>query len=243
MHNSVKKLVAAAYFATPPSIRATVRKSKHFVNGLSAKKPAFIIIGTGRSGTKYVADYLTAAGHKCHHESFFTVDGPAYRSGQDEHSEEGDASWLAVPYLPIDGIRVAHQTRNPLDVIKSLLKIGFFHPEHYERHRRFIDFAIKYFETSDTPLQSATRWYIEWNKKCMAITSNHYRVEDFHDRTDDISRWLGFETPLPHLKISQKTNTKRVVVKPEEIDLLNEIKKLPEYAELVEVSKKLGYDI
>lgn len=243
MSDSVKKLITAGYFATPPWVRASVRKSGHFMRGLSAKKPSFVIIGTGRSGTNYVADYLTAAGHSCTHERYFTMDGPVFRDKQQAFTPEGDASWLAVPFLPLEGVRVVHQTRHPLSVIKSLLKIGFFHPEHYERHRRFIDFATKHFTLSDTPLQSAVRWYIEWNAKCMEITSNQYRVEDFHDRTDEISRWLGFEERLPKLDISTKTNAKRVVVKPEENDILEEIKKLPEYPQLVEISQKLGYDV
>jgi len=134
-----------------------------------AKKPAFVIIGTGRCGTNFVADYLTAAGHPCSHERFYRPTGPLYGATATRVTSEGDSSWLAVPYLPASGIIAIHQTRAPLPVIKSFLKLGFFHPEHYARHKRFVDFAQAHFEFSDDPLRSAMRWWLDWNKKCTQI--------------------------------------------------------------------------
>lgn len=88
--------------------------------------PAFVVTGCGRSGTGYLAALLTAAGRPCGHEAFFQPDTlvvpPAFRAPR------GDASWLAAPFvsrLP-RGTVVVHLVRDPLEVVRSHLGIGFF---------------------------------------------------------------------------------------------------------------------
>jgi hypothetical protein len=84
-----------------------------------------VIVGTGRCGTNYTANYLTAAGVRCCYERYFSPWGTLFDTGRVSTSGEGDASWLAVPFLPMDGVRVIHQTRDPLKVIESFYRIGF----------------------------------------------------------------------------------------------------------------------
>lgn len=210
---------------------------------IGAKKPAFVIIGTGRCGTNYVADYLTAAGYPCGHERFYRPSGPIYGAEETRVTPEGDSSWLAVPYLPDSSITVVHQTRAPLPVIKSFLKIGFFHPEHYARHKRFLDFANPHFKLSDDPLRSSMRWWLEWNEKCAAVTDKHLRLEDFHARTQQLSDWLGFDTPLPKLDLPADTNSKRNVVGALTDDIESRIRSFPEYSRLSDLAAGLGYEI
>lgn len=227
----------------PLNMRYAMQNFSDRLSGIGAKKPAFVIIGTGRCGTNFVADYLSAAGHPCGHERFYRPSGPLYASSATKVSLEGDSSWLAVPFLPDLDIRVVHQTRAPLLVIQSFLKLGFFHPEHYARHRRYVDFAKNYFEFSDDPIRSAARWWIEWNQKCIEITDKQFRLEDFYDCTEQLSDWLGFETNLPILDVSDQTNTKRAIVATSN-DLLHEsLSNLPEFAELVDLAHRLGYDL
>lgn len=210
---------------------------------VNAKKPAFVIIGTGRCGTNYVADYLTAAGHPCGHEQFYRPTGPLYRKSEVTIATEGDSSWLAVPYLPETGIRVVHQTRAPLLVIRSFLKLGFFHDEHYSRHKRFVDFAKVHFDFSNDPLQSAMRWWIEWNEKCQKITDQHFRLEDFHDTTEQLSEWLGFDKPLPSLSLPTDTNTKQSLIEISIDEISVKIQEYPEYPRLVSLAARLGYEL
>lgn len=210
---------------------------------IGAKKPAFVIIGTGRCGTNFVADYLTAAGHSCGHERFYRPTGPLYRAGETRLTSAGDSSWLAVPYLPDSGITAVHQTRAPLPVIKSFLKIGFFHPEHYAQHKRFIDFTRPHFTPSDDPLRSSMRWWLEWNEKCTAITDKHFRLEDFHARTGQLAEWLGFDEALPDLDVPADTNTKRQVVATSADEIETRIRSFPEYPRLVDLAARLGYEI
>lgn len=86
----------------------------------------FIVTGCGRSGTKWAAQALTAAGLPCGHEIVFH---PRVRRPMWSRWVPGEASWLAVPYLGrLGGVTVVHQVRHPLDVIRSLCDIKLFDP-------------------------------------------------------------------------------------------------------------------
>lgn len=227
----------------PLNLRYAIQNLGDRLAHIGAKKPAFVIIGTGRSGTNFVADYLTAAGHPCGHERFYRPTGPLYRAGETRLTPEGDASWLAVPYLPDSGINAVHQTRAPLPVIKSFLKIGFFNAEYYAQHKRFIDFARSHFELSDDPLRSSMRWWLEWNEKCLAITDRHFRLEDFDASTEQLSDWLGFDKALPKLGVPADTNTKRQMMDISVDEIESRIRSFPEYPRLVDLAARLGYEI
>jgi hypothetical protein len=93
--------------------------------GTGAARPNFVVTGTGRSGTAYMARLLSAAGHSCGHEELFTP----HTSGPPAFGErQGDSSWLAAPFLPglPEGCVVLHQVRNPLEVLRSFLGIQMF---------------------------------------------------------------------------------------------------------------------
>jgi DNA-binding transcriptional MerR regulator len=84
----------------------------------------FVVTGCPRSGTHYLSEVLTRVGLVCRHEAVF---GPHERAFTGLGRAHGDSSWLAVPFLaqlPPDAV-VLHQTRHPLEVVRSLLGIGF----------------------------------------------------------------------------------------------------------------------
>lgn len=81
--------------------------------------PAAVIVGTGRSGTGYIAELLTSAGVKCGHENHWTVDNARRRP------VPIDASWLAVGRDDLPPLVLA-QYRDPLAVVSSLIA----NPEH-----------------------------------------------------------------------------------------------------------------
>lgn len=153
----------------------------------SVQDPAFVIVSTGRAGSKYTATLLTAAGVPCGHERFFTPSG--YRRWP-RWQYRGDSSWLAVPYLerwsaarPV----VVHQTRHPLAVIRSLVGIGFFGGEETPFKR----FAWAHLPPSGDPTRDAMRWYVEWNRRCEALADVTYPAESVHDHLDSIARTIG----------------------------------------------------
>lgn len=93
------------------------------VAGLPSLHP-FVVTGCPRSGTHYLSEVLARVGLVCRHEAVF---GPKQRGFEGFGAAHGDSSWLAVPFLaqlPPDSI-VLHQVRHPLDVVRSLLGIGF----------------------------------------------------------------------------------------------------------------------
>lgn len=85
-----------------------------------------VVTGTGRCGTRYASHVLSAAGVPCGHEDVFT-----FRVANQGHRPKwgglaADSSWLAVPFLPRLGARVVLLVRHPLDVVRSMLALGWF---------------------------------------------------------------------------------------------------------------------
>lgn len=79
-------------------------------------EPRVAIVGTGRSGSGYIAKLLNEVGVVCGHEEWWNPFGER-RQGLD-----ADSSWCAIPELPnYDGV-VLHQVRHPLSVIASHVK-------------------------------------------------------------------------------------------------------------------------
>jgi hypothetical protein len=157
----------------------------------------FVVTGCGRSGTRYTANLLTAAGFTCGHERIFspwTKDDvvPTFDDVQ------GDSSWLAVPFLARlpAGAVVLHQVRHPLPTISSHLGINYF--ERRVRWRRSLSWAKRWAldlrklgdgrshrlmtrpytswgrrhapEIYDEPTEMAraTRYWLDWNRRAEA---------------------------------------------------------------------------
>lgn len=90
-----------------------------------------LIVGSGRSGTGWASEVLRQLGVACGHESIFdneTAD-PAVPYNWPK-TLDAEASWLAIPRLPLVGIGVVQIVRDPLAVVKSHLDLGFFQNDH-----------------------------------------------------------------------------------------------------------------
>lgn len=93
-----------------------------------------IATGTGRCGTGYVARLLTLADVPCTHEQRFTPRGVVRKRGN-------DSSWLAAPYLDrFPGEPIIKVVRDPFNVLRSLLGIGFFADEPHPGHIPYLRF-------------------------------------------------------------------------------------------------------
>jgi hypothetical protein len=213
------------------------------VNERFAHKPEFVIIGTGRCGTTFTASFLTESGLPFSHERYYTPDGPMLRNSMRSYKARGDASWLAVPYLPDDVVTVVHQVRNPLSVIKSFYNIGFFDPAHYDRHKRYVDFAQRHFAFSEEPLHSCVRWYLEWNRRCEEITPHRFQVERIGQAFNDIAGWFGHGLLSRDTTIPTDLNSRPRVVSNAPDDLRAQVQTFPEYAELCIMAERYGYDV
>lgn len=211
-------------------------------NAVFARKPQFVIIGTGRSGTTFISKHLAKAGVRVSHEQYYTVKGPYLRNPNRHVQTRGDASWLAVPFLPDSSIVAIHQVRHPYAVIDSLFRIGFFSSEHYTEHKPFVDFAKKYFTFSDDPLRSSLRWYVEWNQRCEEITDKRFRIEHLSDHVQDLERWLNLPD-LGRFSTPTNLNSRAAVVDMNGLDLPSALRRYPEYPLLEEMCGRYGYTL
>src|SRR5690606_32898585 len=144
--------------------------------------PRFAIIGTGRSGTGYMAELMRAHGFKCGHEHWWTLSSSPRRrkSGLD-----GDSSWLALPDIESGAWSgpVVLAVRDPVAVVRSLLGIRFF-----ERGTKYTQFVYEQEpELKGLPaLHAATEWWARWNERCAAVADLVVRVEDLPRQLDRV---------------------------------------------------------
>lgn len=160
----------------------------------------FVVSGCGRSGTGYTSTVLTALGAPCGHESVFHPN--AFRQPGPlrwPNRFAGDASWLAAPVLgklPERSL-VMHQVRDPLEVIRSFLRIRFFiEPSPY---RDFAEDHVPELRTGG-PTIRAMRYWVEWNRMVEAAADyedlryRRHRLEDLDlDGVKGLCEFLGLE--------------------------------------------------
>ncbi|NBT57388.1 hypothetical protein EBT16_01245 [bacterium] len=117
----------------------------------------YIVAGTGRCGTLFMANLLTSMGFPCTHEAIFTPEGlerakrvigqaePAVSSrisrGENLSDYELDivaeSSYMSAPFLKKFDAKVIHVVRNPSGVVASMIGDSFKnftnpHPTHIE---------------------------------------------------------------------------------------------------------------
>lgn len=117
----------------------------------------YIVTGTGRCGTLFMANLLTSMGFPCSHEAIFTTRGlefaeNALRGGEKIISSKiskgdnlsdfeieivAESSYMAAPFLAHTKAEIIHVVRNPINVIASLIGDGFrtfreTEPQHFD---------------------------------------------------------------------------------------------------------------
>lgn len=142
-----------------------------------------LVTGTGRCGTTWLADTLTAAGLPCGHEAVFNL----HRHG--EGGWVAESSWLAAPYLPVPDAYTVHLVRHPLAVIRSFVAKGTFRL----RRRPYGRYAARHVpdiaEQPTTPERAAVHW-AQWNLMIEeGRPDERIRIEDI--TCDDLRRMAG----------------------------------------------------
>lgn len=144
-------------------------------------RPQFAIVGSGRSGTGFMAALMKANGLHWGHEEYYN---PIRLEGDDQdESLMGDSSWLALPYLESEPYgRVIHVTREPIAVVRSLLSIRFFHPETEDApYPQFLRRYSEVFQHAD-PVVRAVEFWVEWNRRCAAVAEVSMKIEELDYR-------------------------------------------------------------
>lgn len=157
------------------------------------KKLEYLVVGTGRCGTAYMAQLLTSMGIPCGHESIFSTNAIMEIKNKLKNPNSinlsecsldqeakwvnpkeiiADSSYLAAPFLKygfLKNTKIIHVVRHPVDVIKSFVFSGLyfenFVPKKSEIYQDFIKKHVP--EVYDNGFNSLTRaaiYYILWNK-------------------------------------------------------------------------------
>ena len=208
----------------------------------------FVITGTGRCGTKYVATLLQVLGIHVRHEGVWTMTNPTKPDWQDKWGEVG---WEAAPHLDEHVGPVIRLIRNPIDSINSRMNSGWFQPElhnnpHYRKLHDYVDSILNLQERFENPLDRAVAHWIEWND--MIPADETFRIEDAgphwlsdltyrvgHGRSD---HWVEFALASVPAGMNRHSSERLVtwdVVKREADPFL--------VAGLIEATKEYGYDV
>lgn len=156
------------------------------------KKLEYLVVGTGRCGTAYIAQLLTSAGISCGHESIFSTNTLSEIKDKLKNTKSlklsecslmqekkwtnprdiiADSSYLAAPYLRcgfLKDTKIIHVVRHPVDVIKSFVFSGLyfenFVPEKSKIYQDFIkQHAPKVYNNGFNAITKAAIYYMYWN--------------------------------------------------------------------------------
>jgi hypothetical protein len=152
--------------------------------------PKAVITGTGRNGSRWIANVLSAAGLETSHECWFNGRGVQHESGVIE------SSWLAVPELDdFDGV-IGVQLRDPQQVIQSLLGAGA-HGQFSKEGRKqghYFDWIVEWLPNIKDmdPPEAAQHFVAHWLHRVMWQADYIWTVESLDvQRVEDVAYRLG----------------------------------------------------
>jgi hypothetical protein len=221
-------------------LRKAIRQA---ANLLLARRPQFVIVGTGRCGTAFAARRLTDLGITCSHEEYYTTDGPRLRNRWRFFGTKGEASGLAPPFLRPGEMPVVHLVRRPGDVIRSLYNIGVFDPDFRADHEPYVAFDERYVDLGRDPFEACMRWYLEWNRRCEQVAGLRVRIEHFDESLPQIFAHIGFAPTRDAPPPARNWNT-RPSVYSDPLSLREIERRIAEHPlgrELAEMARRYGY--
>lgn len=134
-----------------------------------------LVTGCPHSGTRFVADVLTASGMPCGHEAVWALDGIHTAT------RIAESSWVAAAYpIPPIHVAVAHQVRDPLAWCNSWLRTmampgssGF--PAWRALEQGWPTILAQH---ERDPIATAMRLWIDLNQRVERYADRRYRIED-----------------------------------------------------------------
>lgn len=183
----------------------------------------YIVTGTGRCGTLFMANLLTSMGFPCTHEAIFTYEGlekakrvirqaePAVSSriskGENLSDYElnivAESSYMAAPFLKQFDAEVIHVVRNPIGVVTSMIGDSFRnfknpHPTHIEDfpdHIFYEEFIYEHVNDLRQKMSQLDRCCLFYVRWNEMIEKSG-RVSIRHrieDGTDELKEFFGFK--------------------------------------------------
>ncbi len=205
----------------------------------------FVITGTGRSGTGYCAAVLRAVGVDCGHERIFRP-GNGSVGCMSALRTEGDASWLAVEYLPAlkhEGVTIIHVVRNPLDVVSSLVGMRFFsdaaHGPYRECAQRIL-VGLGLATSGHDKWDAIEWWWRVTSHVCDYAKPTRLEHLDLPNLCDPIGKVLRHEDYRAAAKVPRNMNHRtRAELTYEDLRAANP----GGYARLAEIATDIGYEV
>lgn len=127
-------------------------------------EPAWLVTGSGRCGTGYLAAVLQGCGINAGHEQWWRADGR-----EPEPSLAGDVSWLACFDHAYTG-RVLAQVRDPLHAVPSIATTERTWPYYLIRR-------VTVPLTGEWPVDAALIW-LHYTRRALDRAESWWRVED-----------------------------------------------------------------
>lgn len=190
----------------------------------------YIVTGTGRCGTVFLANLLTSLGLPCLHEAIFTTEGlekaKKIINGQEEIKTSlisencilsksnkevvADSSYMAAPFLAeLDSdIKVIHLIRNPIKVVRSFTgdRFDYFKEKepskdlHKCKFEKFIYYYLPELRQEMSQTERAFLYYIRWNKLIEKSNRVNYRHK-IEDKNTKLKIFLNIQKKESHEKI------------------------------------------
>lgn len=153
-----------------PQVRRLIgRPLRRLARAPFLRTPGFVIVGTGRSGTGFIASLLSAGGVKTGHEGWWNP------TGRRDLMLEGDASWCAAFELDDYRGRAFHQIRDPLLTLRS------FASTEVAPHRRanpWYEYRSRFVNFTGDPIVDAVLAVERWLTQSEKVAEWTWRLED-----------------------------------------------------------------
>lgn len=229
------------------------------------KNLKFLVVGTGKCGTVYMANLLSAWDIPCGHESIFTNQGleEAKERLKDPNKIKfsectialpkwvnlteiiADSSYMSAPFLDneiLKDTKIIHLIRNPIKVINSFIAGDYFDKVWPEITVPFQNFIKQYipdlYENDLDKINRCALFYLRWSELIeKQIQNKEFIVHKIENDDLDLKDFLEIEK-IKEIKINKKINSWAVNKNIFSIKNLNsEIQK-----NLIEFSNKYGYN-
>jgi len=184
----------------------------------------FVVVGSGRCGTGWAAELLRQCGVNCGHERVFRWGTVLRGEPIDWGDWQADAAWTAVPRLAELGLPAVLLTRHPLDVVRSMLALGWLTAAptgaDLPRLAQIVSNFRPEIDTEPTQADRCLAMWWHWNIAALPHVGAVVRLEDavrdpllllqavgvHPERLPSVPRWNGKDDkkrPTPHPRWEQ----------------------------------------
>lgn len=227
-------------------------------------KLEFLITGTGKCGTVYMANLLSQLEIPCGHEAIFTNKGleEAKKRLSDptiirfsectknlpkwtnEQNIVSDSSYMCAPFLDWDHLKdtkIIHIVRNPIEVISSFIKGEYFNlkwPEITIPFQNFIKIHVpQVYENDLNNINRCALYYVEWNKMIEhKLLNKNYMIYKIENSLEQIYEFVN-KIPQKEINIDKKINSWKPTKKIQIKELIPEIRK-----NIIDIFDKYDYN-